>query len=182
MKNKKTLRLLLTRDCNRNCIGCCNNDLDLDSLPEITSFVGFNEVIITGGEPMLFPSLIIEWVSKIRTENPGVKLILYTAHTQDVWELIFMVGFFDGVTITIHDRGDVCKFNAFINGMNYVYKSKFIKSKSLRLNVFDGINIDRINREYLKCWSIKDNVKWIKNCPLPKNETFGKIPKCSMQS
>ena len=48
---KKTLRLLLFEDCNRNCKKCCNKQWDLKLLPEVGSFKDWDEIILTGGEP-----------------------------------------------------------------------------------------------------------------------------------
>ena len=54
----------------------------------------------------------------------------------------------------------------------YFKKSTSFKSKSLRLNIFKGIDYSSIDTSL---WDIKDNIEWIKNCPLPKNEVFQKL-------
>ncbi|MBU1087771.1 MAG: hypothetical protein KKD05_09695, partial [Candidatus Omnitrophica bacterium] len=56
----KKLRLLLFTECNRNCNGCCNNDWDLKSLLNEHLFKEYSEILLTGGEPMLHPELILE--------------------------------------------------------------------------------------------------------------------------
>ena len=66
----RKLRLLFTKDCNRNCPGCCNKDWDLDSLPVCTDFTPYDLVMITGGEPMLYPERLLHLIRRIREENP----------------------------------------------------------------------------------------------------------------
>jgi molybdenum cofactor biosynthesis enzyme MoaA len=51
----KKLRLLVTERCARSCSGCCNHDWDLAALPTCESYAGYDEVLLTGGEPMLYP-------------------------------------------------------------------------------------------------------------------------------
>jgi len=37
------------------------------------------------------------------------------------------------------------------------------------LNVFKGISLDGID---LSLWKVKENMTWIRDCPLPDNEEF----------
>jgi hypothetical protein len=52
------------------------------------------------------------------------------------------------------------------------HKVEYLKSKSLRLNVFHGISLKGIDTS---CWIIKKDMKWIKNCPLPKDEVLKRL-------
>ena len=47
------LRLLVTEECNRHCPGCCNNNWDLKSLSVCKSYRDYEQILITGGEPLL---------------------------------------------------------------------------------------------------------------------------------
>jgi hypothetical protein len=38
------------------------------------------------------------------------------------------------------------------------------------LNIFKGIETPKVEG-----WKIKNNIVWIKNCPLPEDEIFGKL-------
>ena len=69
----KKLRLLITEKCNRKCEGCCNLDWDLQNLPVCTSFKGYDEILLTGGEPQLEPVLILSTVEKIKQQNKTAK-------------------------------------------------------------------------------------------------------------
>lgn len=173
MKNK--LRLLLTENCNRNCEGCCNKDWDLGALPTCTSYEGYKEIMITGGEPMLYPQLLWNTIDNIRTENPNAKLILYTAYLEDFEELASLIYFtLDGLTLTLHTKEDVPKFKAFVE----YCKAKDIPMQEwgckLRLNIFaecEYIPSDEIASE----WQIKNEMEWIKDCPLPTGEVLMRL-------
>lgn len=172
----KKLRLLLFSDCTKSCPGCCNKDWDLISLPICKSYDVFNEIILTGGEPMMNPSLIKKTVQEIRKQNSKAKIYMYTANVSvyDIYELFILL---DGITVTLHDKSDV---NPFINFVNNISTSPYKElKKSLRLNVFQGVdlfeNLDSGENFDLKRWEIKDNIKWIKHCPLPQDEVFMRL-------
>jgi len=165
----KKLRLLITKKCNRHCEGCCNKDWDLEKLPICKSFKGYDEIILTGGEPMLFPNLIIDMIEKIRIENSLAKIYMYTAFIFTVRSLEIL-NLLDGITVTLHTQSDVKKFKWFSQHLFYSTKNLY---KSLRLNIFDGIKMPKnLNLRY---WQVKKNIKWIKNCPLPKDEIFMRL-------
>jgi hypothetical protein len=70
--------------------------------------------------------------------------------------------YLDGVTLTLHTKHDLLSFKEFDE------TAKNLKGKSLRLNVFEEVgNVTTINE-----WSIKNNIQWIENCPLPQDEIF----------
>ncbi len=159
----KKLRLLVTEKCNRNCPGCCNKDWDLDALSVEDDFTQYEEIYLTGGEPMLFPDLIGEIASDIYGDNPRAKIFLYTAMTGDV--LLPYIYFLDGVTITLHTQGDVYPFSLMASKI----PDFLFNLRSLRVNIFKGVEIDS---HLLVGWQVKDGIEWIKDCPLPENEVF----------
>ena len=69
----KKLRLLLTENCNRECKGCCNTDWDIKNLPEISADEIINEnfdlIMITGGEPLLYPHKLYQLLFKLGFEG-----------------------------------------------------------------------------------------------------------------
>lgn len=165
----KSLRLLLLKECNRSCAGCCNKEWDLDALPICQSFQGYDEIILTGGEPFLKPELILSTILKIKLENPIAKIFVYTAKTDTENKyLINILDLIDGLTVTLHEQEDVKDF-CFFTG--WIRKNNF-SHLSLRLNIFKGV---KINSFWKLGWKVKDNIEWIKNCPLPKNEVFMRL-------
>jgi hypothetical protein len=173
----KILRLLLFSACNRDCEGCCNKDWDLKALPAITDFTDYDQILLTGGEPMLSPRRIWEAIGTIRKQNRTAKIYLYTALVRaELFDLLNDSHGLDGVTLTLHEQNDVTpELLAFL----------FLapREKSLRLNVFEGVSLpsdvkafgQRVERDVLDGWKVKLDMIWIKNCPLPENETFGRI-------
>jgi molybdenum cofactor biosynthesis enzyme MoaA len=74
----KKLRLVLFEQCNRRCKGCCNKDWNIKSLPVCTDYTGWDVIMLTGGEPMLMPGLVLLTIGFIRTRNPKAKVYVYT--------------------------------------------------------------------------------------------------------
>ena len=162
----KKLRLLLFQECNKNCERCCNKDWDLDSLKKETLFTGYDEIILTGGEPMLKPLFVINTALMIR-EKTLAKIYMYTAKADKILDVLAVLHYIDGITLALHEQSDVVDFMRLD-----ALLLKCEINKSFRLNVFKGINISNINTSI---WNVKSDIEWIKNCPLPVNEVFRKI-------
>jgi len=160
----KTLRLLITKKCNRHCKGCCNKDWDLDNL-SIVSHYNYDEVILTGGEPLIFIDKLIDLCKSIRKKTKA-KIYVYTALIKYPIEVLSILNAADGLTVTLHDKED----SFFFNSLDFMVNSAKIQNKSLRLNVFKGIKFSAS-----KIWKIKKDIQWIKDCPLPKNEEFKRL-------
>ncbi len=164
------LRLLLFSDCNRSCEGCCNNQFDLNAIPSVTDFSGYRKVILTGGEPMLKQDVVLNTIKQVRKQNPLAEVVMYTAKSKRAFDLIAMLHFLDGITLTLHEGFDVEPFNA-LNDILLTNPWAFNK-KMLRLNVFAGIDISDID---LTLWSVKEGIEWIEDCPLPTGELFARL-------
>ena len=163
----KVLRLLLFSACNRNCDQCCNKDWDLAALPVERDFTKYDEILLTGGEPMLSPRRIYEAVEAIRAQNTTAKIYLYTAMVRPVLVGLLLENL-DGVTLTLHEQSDVTL--AFLEFLKWAPRTG---NKSLRLNIFAGVTLPE-NAD-LRDWQVKKDIVWIPQCPLPINETFARI-------
>ncbi len=163
----KKLRLLLFEECNRNCNGCCNKDWDLSKLPIVESYRGYDEIILTGGEPMLHPMFVMTTIGQILLETTA-PIYLYTAKVDDIKETRKIIRYTDGVCVTLHEQRDVVPFIQ----LNKSLIESPILGKSFRLNIFRGINIEKENTYE---WKVKDNIEWIKDCPLPEGEVFMRL-------
>lgn len=163
----KKLRLLLFEKCNRACPGCCNKGFDLSGLPVCESLEGWDEVSLTGGEPMLDPQLVIDTAFSVPTPTP---VNLYTAKVDDLPAVINVLHFLNGLCVTLHDQRDVEPFLRLNDRLVRVYpKDRW----SLRLNVFKGVNLPP--ETDLSFWKVKDRIEWIPDCPLPEGETFMRL-------
>ena len=177
--NKK-LRLVITAKCPNKCPMCCNNRFDLNEIP-VFDRVNYEEISITGGEPLLFPYEVEKICTSIRSaaELQGYKpkIWLYTAKLDPLtFDLIANV--VDGMCYTPHSAADVADFK----GVNrHLLRNKenlsahFLNNFSLRLNIFKP-EAELLKDEDLSLWRVKP-MEWIKDCPIPEGEDFRRIAK-----
>jgi organic radical activating enzyme len=170
---KKHLRLLLWEECNRKCEGCCNQQFDLANLPVCEDFSQYELIMLTGGEPMLYPDKVVEIAREIRKQS-HCPIIMYTAKVDDLKAVYKAMFVLDGWTVTLHETEDVKSFRrmaSFIDPYNYHGKKEKL---SLRVNIFKGVNIDDVpwNDLCYHNWKIKRNIEWLDPCPIPYNEDF----------
>ena len=158
----RKLRLLLWKQCPRNCDGCCNKDWDIDSLPFAKDFSKYDQILLTGGEPMLYPRKVFECIKIIRSHTDA-SIYMYTALVKNTIETLGILSILNGITVTLHEQEDVVPFNIFNEYIKYIPWHEY----SLRLNVFKEVNIENVDT---RLWKLKDKMKWIPNCPLPENE------------
>lgn len=163
----KKLRLLVTESCNRSCAGCCNKQWDLKKLPIAKDFDGYDMIMVTGGEP-LQPSKLAGTLDLLkRMSNLPAAVYVYTACAENV---IPVLGWTDGVTLTLHEQADVAEFlklNSFLLG-RLAYRGL-----SLRLNVFNEVALPA--GLDLSLWKVKLGIRWIEDCPLPADEEFARL-------
>ena len=159
------LRLLLCSQCNRSCSKCCNKLYNLKALPIAKSYKDYTFISITGGEPMLFPTRILNTVTNIRKESSS-PVVVYTAKTNNIREFKTVLKRVDGITLTIHEQEDVPNFH----NLCYSLSNGDIKDKSLRLNIFEDIKIGTVPGY----WKAK-TISWVDDCPLPSDEVFMRL-------
>lgn len=162
------LRLLLFSNCHKSCDGCCNNDFDLDSLEIETDFSGYSEVILTGGEPMLFPQKVKEVAVEVRKQT-GAPIYLYTTLAR-IPDLVMILQHIQGITFTLHDQEDVQALEEFYFFYERVNDMPPFVGQSIRVNIFEGIKAPTFDE-----WDVRSGYKWVKNCPLPEDEVFKKL-------
>jgi len=171
------LRLLLFPQCNRSCEGCCNQGFDLEALEVETCYSQYDRIMLTGGEPMLYPDIIFDAIDDIRDQDTEVPIILYTAKVDslvDIGKVLLYKGFgkgINGITLTLHDTTDIEPFIALQNTIQNTSSLLDWSKHSLRLNVFKGVSLRNVDTGN---WKVKDNIEWIVDCPLPQNERFKK--------
>ena len=181
--NKK-LRLLVTAECDRHCPLCCNNRFDFDKIPVVEDLGAYDEIDITGGEPMLFPIRTYKLIQSIRKsdEYTGKHTIiyLYTAQFPSLPTPVAIDIFrdLDGICFTPHDERGVWDFIKLNSAVSFIKNDKI----SLRLNIFQSVRplFRKINafrgtiEENYPRWKVK-KMKWIKDCPVPDGEDFRRI-------
>jgi hypothetical protein len=170
MASPTKLRLLLWSDCDRSCAGCCNRDWDLTKIPHCLDYTPYSTIMLTGGEPMLRPSVLRALISVLR-DITSAKLILYTARTQPPDQLLDITAIMDGLTLTLHTQSDVVPFQVF----HSMLMNTLTSGLSLRLNVFAGLSLPADLD--LSAWQLKTGMTWIPNCPLPEGEVLMQLPR-----
>jgi organic radical activating enzyme len=163
-RRRLNCRLIFTEKCNRKCEGCCNKGFDFTKYPKWNwnEIDKWNMILISGGEPMLYPISLIALITRIKSYT-SARIITYTADVKDIAMAVSVINVSDGITLTLHDQRDVATFEQ----LNMLLQTKGPYNKSLRLNVFDGI---RLPDYPITLWDVKKNIKWIKDCPVPPNE------------
>ena len=164
------LRLLITKKCNRACEGCCNKQYDLDALEVENDFSGYDKILITGGEPMLDVPRLLDIVGMIRKQTKA-PIYVYTARVSNVRDALEVMYHVDGMTLTLHDQDDVYPFMSFYSTLHVHMNHCGMKAKSLRLNVFAGVDL----KGNYPLFDIKRDMVWIKDCPIPNNEVFKRL-------
>jgi len=180
----KKLRLLLFEDCNRNCEGCCNKQWDLNTIQVIKAYelANYDLIMLTGGEPMLKPNIVLDTIKIIRTVSKA-QIVMYTADVSNRTDITHIMNLIDGITITLHEQSDV---QSFIEFATWVAIDVALKDATnqldkhygmRRLNVFKEVELpdNGIDNKILSHWAIKKDIVWLDPCPLPEGEEFKKI-------
>ena len=142
--NKK-LRLVVTDKCHNKCPLCCNNRFDLSQLPVVERW-DYEEIMITGGEPLLFVERAIDLVRDIKTIQ---KIMGIEQSTQR----------------------DVEVFSRLIPEISH----NLVSECSMRINLFADVRkmLDNVDVD-LSGWKVKQ-MEWIKDCPVPVGEDLRRI-------
>ena len=71
---KKTARVIVTLACNRKCPGCCNETIGkVASIGDISVLSDYEEVVITGGEPMLNPDSLLRFIKALKKQKMCIR-------------------------------------------------------------------------------------------------------------
>lgn len=167
----RKLRLLVWEKCNRRCIGCCNKDWDLSSLEVCNGYGEYgkgDEILLTGGEPLLDPDGLMKIIQEIRKQS-AARIYVYTAKVDNIEKAKAVLEAVDGICVTLHEECDVVPFLAFDKAISG-------KGKSLRLNVFKEAKWDCSSfASGVNGWMVKGDIEWIKNAPLPTGEELKRL-------
>ena len=172
MTQNRKLRLVVTDRCHNSCPMCCNNRFDLSKLPVVEHW-DYDEIMITGGEPMLFPYDVFSLVRAIRKAAPkSVRRYLYTA-MPPMHDTTFSTALchFDGIVATPHTTTDVEMFRRMARPL--LHMPGLCARKSLRLNLFPEVR-SLLEGFDISLWKVKD-MQWIKDCPVPDGEDLRRI-------
>ena len=165
-----TARLIITFDCNRNCLDCCNKtDPSVKSaeiINDLSALKDYNYICITGGEPMLNPKRTLKIIHRLKYDNSDVILYLYSAWCNNEC-LLTTIDFIDGLHYTLHyplEESDRDDFGTLQMQLEYFH----FRHKSFRLYIDN--RIDKHLTIYPNHWDKVEIKPWMKECMLPTNE------------
>lgn len=167
----KKSRIIISFDCPRSCPNCCNTysniiDGGIRTANLADCVIGFDQVMITGGEPMLFPKRVKQLIQDIRTLNPAASIFLYTALATpalgDIIDIIDGIHFTLHAEVTVQDILDFWRFQGLLEN----------KTGSYRLYIDSEVR--RMIPIVPNLWTRLEVKAWIKEgeCALPENETL----------
>ena len=98
----KIARVIVTFDCPRRGINCCNTYQSIISkakhVASVAKLYDYDQIIITGGEPMLYPGYVVDFARHLK--RLGKTAYLYTAlYHPKIKEILPII---DGVQYTLH--------------------------------------------------------------------------------
>ena len=165
---EKIIHLLTTTLCLRNCEHCCNKQYDLNQVPYVSEeeLKNAEEILITGGEPIMFSNPNeIAYELKLRYPNIN-KVYLYA----NVFELTVSLESgakldkIDGLSVSIKTMRDYATFELLLKQIK-----PYENLKSNRVYVFNDLipnslgNFEVVER------------KWQENFVPDQNSIFRKI-------
>lgn len=164
---KKTVRLIVTEACSRKCSYCCNNlstEFACAKRVNIEQFsaVGYDELVISGGEPMLVPTLVETIVRKYRLPT-----YLYSALYTRECKRMLNNRLFTGISYTLHEKFGLNDRYRFYRLQKDIQEMPWV---SARLKIHPSVS--HMNLGIVeKIWSRIDRRPFNdESCPLPENE------------
>lgn len=177
---KKVARVIVTYDCPRHCPNCYNEHIG--NVPEVvlTDLLKYEELVITGGEPMLFAPRVLEMIHRLRAYEYEGKIWLYTSCLKTSrWADKAVLKEVDGITYTLHHKPSQADLRdaRILNKFVMEYRDNRITRRSDRLLIDsrcyteEVLSIIGLYNTGTKHWSSVKPLEWRDDkCPLPEDE------------
>lgn len=171
-KKKSKVRLIVTLDCHKDCPYCCNKYQKFKDMMhpiKYSELKTYDEIIITGGEPLLSKHIhkTLGLIFKIRNNFPEKTIYLYTTKWKfDPTHSIILENV-DGVHFTLHapvQSEDLRALEAFQRMLKYANKKK----GSYRLYV--DPDIDKEIAFFPNLFKRVESKPWLLEHEVPFNE------------
>lgn len=170
---KRAARVIVTYQCNRICPGCCNSKLfNVPKISNISELKEYEEVVLTGGEPMLFPGDLLKLIKRLKRQNIAQKIFLYTAClVADEYPKI--LNRIDGITVTLHANAT----DDDIRNLKYMSEKLYGEDLDMRLfideRVYEKYDLSNI---CMKTWTVVRKLKWKDKCDPAEHEDLLYFP------
>jgi len=171
--NKTTARVIVAYQCNRSCPGCCNTHGNaVRKIEGIQELLKYKEIIITGGEPMLMPTELNEFITRLKGINDYKgKIFLYTALFDALNERHRKVlSRVDGITYTIHSEAsdNDIKLLKWLSCLSILGSAGFSSRLIIDNRIYDRYDFSNID---LTNWDVIRKLQWKDHCePAPNEE------------
>lgn len=176
-KSKTTARLIVTYRCNRSCPGCCNeHGNSVREIEDIQELLKYDEIILTGGEPMLLGFKLGQFISTIREEGYKGKIYIYTAFFDEKSILHRnIIKNSDGITYTIHAESNDVDIKALksLSEMPALQWEDFSSRLIIDSRVYDRYDFSNINFSH---WDVIRKLKWKDECKPAEHEELLYFP------
>lgn len=168
---KKTARVIVTFECNRNCPGCCNKKLpEYKVIHNINELLAYQEIVITGGEPMLIPGKVMDLVDGLRTDcDYRGKIYMYTSLWNGKKISKDILRELDGITYTLHAEStdkEIMELKALSNS-GILQNPSFVSRLFIDTRVYERYDLSNIN---FARWSVIRKLVWKEKCEPAQNE------------
>lgn len=168
---KTTARVILTFRCNRACPGCCNGQLpEHRNIYKSDELMNYEELVLTGGEPMLFQEEVISLIDSLRQRGYTGKVYMYTSFWDDTLRSKVLLSKLDGFTFTLHAEctdKDIMALKALsacgVLKSHDTFHSRLIIDK----RVYDRYDLSNID---LREWDVIRKLEWKESCDPAPNE------------
>ena len=171
-------RVLVTKKCNRRCRGCVNKSLKNIDRVAFEDLLKYEEISITGGEPMLISERVVEMIHRLRFQGYTGKIYLYTTDASNVgkyWGADLCIDEVDGITFTLHFNSNKNRLKVDLKNLRKLdkYLRKHDRSgKSDRLYIDSRIYDNEYAKSLTGGWREIRPLEWIANgeCEVPVGE------------
>ena len=166
---KDTARVIVTYRCNRNCPGCCNgHGNNVRKIIDIGELLKYDEIVITGGEPMLIKKDVIRLLLLLRSRGFSGKIYMYTAFFEDDAYSDILLERLNGITFTIHAEATENDIVVFKQLSNIIVAKPHLSSRlfidSRIWNKFEDF------QRRLSMWDEVRKLEWKDECKPAENE------------
>lgn len=167
---KKTARVIVTFDCMRECPGCFV--LNLPKYKKVHTdeeFLGYQEIVITGGDPMLIPGKTLKFIDRMRDKGYRGKMYLHTSFWNNKGISKEILKELDGFTFTLHAECSDTDIMALKNLSNSgILQNKDFSSRLvIDKRIYDRYDLSNIN---FSRWSVIRKLDWKEKCDPAANE------------
>lgn len=135
---QSTARLIITEKCSRSCSYCVNRQPGiLDNAVELHDFSrlkGYDNLCITGGEPMLEPELALGLARAAKIMLSPMKVYLYTSYFDKLDDLTATLNWCDGLTFTLHEGTNEEDLRRYKLVQAYIRTAAWLESKRLKIH------------------------------------------------